>query len=77
MSIETKLLMDKTIGMQLNVINDELYEMMWELNPTQEALLLIKNKLNNLVDKAWEDYSGQLQPQINTQPKPFQYEATI
>jgi|MDTD01.3.fsa_nt_gb hypothetical protein len=77
MSIETKLLMDKTIGMQLNVITDELYEMMWELNPTQEALLLIKNKLNNLVDKAWEDYSSQLHPQINTQPKPFQYEATI
>lgn len=77
MSIETKLLMDKTIGMQLNVITDELYDMMWELNPSQESLSLIKSKLSGLVDKAWEDYRGQQQPKINHQTKPFQYEATI
>lgn len=77
MSIETKLLMDKTITMQLKVITDELYEMMWELQPQQKSLSTIKTKLNTLVDKAWEEYNQQLQPNVNTNTTPYEHEATI
>lgn len=77
MSIETKLLMDKTITMQLKVITDELYEMMWELQPQQKSLPTIKTKLNTLVDKAWEEYSQQLQPNVSTNSTPYEHEATI
>jgi cytochrome c oxidase assembly protein Cox11 len=77
MSIETKLLMDKTITMQLKVITDELYEMMWELQPQQKSLYTIKTKLNTLVDKAWEEYNQQLQPNVNTNITPYEHEATI
>lgn len=77
MSIETKLLMDKTITMQLKVITDELYEMMWELQPQQKSLSTIKTKLNILVDKAWEEYNQQLQPNVNTNTTPYEHEATI
>ncbi len=77
MSIETKLLMDKTITMQLKVITDELYEMMWELQPQQKSLAVIKTKLNTLVDRAWEEYCQQLQPNINTKTTPYEHEATI
>lgn len=77
MSIEAKLLMDKTITMQLKVITDELYEMMWELQPQQKSLTTIKTKLNTLVDKAWEEYNQQLQPNVNTNTTPYEHEATI
>ena len=77
MSIETKLLMDKNITMQLKVITDELYEMMWELQPQQKSLTIIKTKLNTLVDKAWEEYNQQLQPNVNTNTTPYEHEATI
>lgn len=77
MSIETKLLMDKTITMQLKVITDELYEMMWELQPQQKSLTTIKTKLNTLVDKAWEEYNQQLQPNVSTNNTPYEHEATI
>ncbi len=77
MSIETKLLTNKALTMQFKVINDELYEMMWELHPTQDALGAIKEKLGRLVDKAWEEYSENLQPQVQSCPKPYQYEAAI
>lgn len=77
MSIETELLINKEVTMQLKVINDELYEMMWELHPTHDALVAIKEKLGRLVDKVWEEYKEQLQPTISTSPKPYQHEAAI
>ncbi len=77
MSIETKLLMDKTVTMQLKVITDELYEMMWELQPQQNSLSTIKTKLNTLVDTAWEEYNQQLHCKVNTKTTPTEYEATI
>jgi hypothetical protein len=77
MSIETKLLINEGVNMQLRVIADELYEMMWELQPTRENLSAIKEKLNRLVDKAWDDYHDNLTPSIHPTPKPYEYEAAI
>jgi DNA polymerase sigma len=77
MSIETKLLINEGVNMQLRVITDELYEMMWELQPTPENLSAIKEKLNRLVDKAWDDYRDNLTPSIHSTPKPYEHEAAI
>lgn len=56
MSIETKLLMNETVQLQMKVITDELYEMMWELQATPQKIKVLKEKLCGLVDEAWDDF---------------------
>lgn len=56
MSIETNLLITDTARQQMKVINDELYEMMWELQPAKSTLAKLKELLCSLAEKAWEDY---------------------
>lgn len=56
MSIETKLLMNETVQLQMKVITDELYEMMWNLQATPEKIKVLKEKLGSMVDEAWEDF---------------------
>lgn len=56
MPIETKLLISDTVQLQMKVINDELYEMMWELQPAKSTLAKLKELLCGMVEKAWEDY---------------------
>lgn len=46
-----------TVAMQLKVIGDELYEMLWELQPSPATVNALKATLNALVDTALEEYN--------------------
>jgi len=51
-----------TVTMQLKVIGDELYEMLWELHPSPATVRALKTKLSALVDTAWEEYNHTIVP---------------
>ena len=50
------------VSMQLKVIGDELYEMLWELQPSPATIRALKTTLNTLVDTAWDEYNHTIQP---------------
>ncbi|HYG15730.1 MAG TPA: hypothetical protein VEC12_08260 [Bacteroidia bacterium] len=51
-----------TVTMQLKIIGDELYEMLWELQPSPATVSALKKTLNALVDTAWEEYNHTTEP---------------
>lgn len=51
-----------TVAMQLKVIGDELYEMLWELQPSPATINALKATLNTLVDTALEEYNQTVSP---------------